>query len=174
MKHLLKLGYHHWPNTLLHTPSGFLYLFSLKNSGWFLTKTLVAMGWLHSGRHLVTRVCYHLYNQLSCGFYNFLGTKWLFQSGAKSYFKVAQLRQPFVSKWGKRYFKVGQMQLFQIGSVFISKWGNYFKVGQKLFQSGAVISKWGKMLFQSGEVISKRGNYLKWDITLVAFVSTFK
>ena len=140
MKHLLKLGYHHWPNTLLHTRSGFLYLFSLKNSGWFLTKTLVAMGWLHSGRHLVTRVCYHLYNQLSCGFYNFLGTKWLFQSGAKSYFKVAQLRQPFVSKWGKRYFKLGQ-SLFQSGTKVISKWGSYFKVRQN--------------------VISKRGSYFK-------------
>ena len=153
MKHLLKLGYHHWPNTLLHTPSGFLYLFSLKNSGWFLTKTLVAMGWLHSGRHLVTRVCYHLYNQLSCGFYNFLGTKWLFQSGAKRYFKVAQLRQPFVSKWGKRYFKVGQMQLFQIGSVFISKWDkSYFKVGKLLQSEAKCYFKEGK-LFQSEAII---------------------
>ena len=153
MKHLLKLGYHHWPNTLLHTPSGFLYLFSLKNSGWFLTKTLVAMGWLHSGRHLVTRVCYHFYNQLSCGFYNFLGTKWLFQSGAKSYFKVAQLRQPFVSKWGKRYFKVGQMQLFQIGSVFISKWDkSYFKVGKLLQSEAKCYFKEGK-LFQSEAII---------------------
>ena len=153
MKHLLKLGYHHWPNTLLHTPSGFLYLFSLKNSGWFLTKTLVAMGWLHSGRHLVTRVCYHFYNQLSCGFYNFLGTKWLFQSGAKSYFKVAQLRQPFVSKWDKRYFKVGQMQLFQIGSVFISKWDkSYFKVGKLLQSEAKCYFKEGK-LFQSEAII---------------------
>ena len=75
----------------------------------------------------------------------------MFQSGAKSYFKVGQLRQPFISKWDKGYFKVGQRQLFQSMSMF-------FNVGQ----SGAkVISKWGKILFQSGAVISK------WGITLV-------
>ena len=54
-----------------------------------------------------------------------------------------------ISKWGKKlfqsraasatfYYKVGQRQLFQSGSMFISKWGKgYVKVGQN------VISKWG-------------------------------
>ena len=54
-----------------------------------------------------------------------------------------------ISKWDKTlfqkgaasttfYFKVGQRQLFQSGSMFISKWGKrYFKVGQNF------ISKWG-------------------------------
>ena len=64
VKHLLKLGYYHWPTILLRTPSVFLYLFSLKNSEWFLTKTLVAMDWLHSGRNYSTQVSYHLYSQL--------------------------------------------------------------------------------------------------------------
>ena len=41
--------------------------------------------------------------------------------------------------------------------MFISKSGNYFKVQQKLFQSGAVTSKLGKMLFQSGAIIPKWG-----------------
>ena len=67
VKHLLKLGYYHWPTTFLYTPSVFLYLFSPKNSEWFLTKTLVAMGWLHSGRNHITQVLYHLYGQLSRG-----------------------------------------------------------------------------------------------------------
>ena len=47
----------------------------------------------------------------------------MFQSWAKSYFKVGQLQQPFISKLDKHYFKVGQKQLFQSGA--------------KLFQSGA-------------------------------------
>ena len=53
-----------------------------------------------------------------------------------------------ISKWDKTlfqkgaasttfYFKVGQRQFFQSGSMFISKWGKI------LFRSGAVISKWG-------------------------------
>ena len=67
VKHLMKLGYYHWPTTLLYTPTVFLYLFSPKNSEWFLTKTLVAMGWLHSGRNHRTQVLYHLYGQLSRG-----------------------------------------------------------------------------------------------------------
>ena len=52
-------------------------------------------------------------------------------------------------------FQNGLRQFFQNGSRFISKWGKYLKVEQKLFQSGAVTSKWEKMLFQGGVVISK-------------------
>ena len=74
---------------------------------------------------------------------------------------MGHLRQSFISKCGKRYFKKGQRQLFQSGSKFISKWSNFFKVGQMLFQNGAVTSKWGKMLFQSAAVISKWANYFK-------------
>ena len=43
--------------------------------------------------------------------------------------KWGQFRQLFISKWGKHYFKVGQRQLFESGSMFISYWGNYSKVG---------------------------------------------
>ena len=68
---------------------------------------------------------------------------------------MRQLRQSFFSKWAKRYFKNGLRQLFQNISKFISKLGKYLKVGQKLFQGGAVTSKWVNMLFQSGVVISK-------------------
>ena len=127
-----------------------------------------------------------------------MGTKLLLQSGAKSYFKVGQLLQPFISNWGKRYFKKGQIQLFQTGAAtlkwskmsiqsaaIISKWGKklfqseaasttfYFKLGQALFQKGAdtVISKWVKVcfkveqkLFQSGAIISE------WSITLTLHI----
>ena len=65
----------------------------------------------------------------------FLGTKLLFQSGTKSYFKVGQIRQLFISKWDKCYFKVSHC-LSQSGAKFISKWGSFFKV-KKLFQRGA-------------------------------------
>ena len=80
-----------------------------------------------------------------------MGTKLLFQSGVKSYFKVGQLQQP----------------LFQSGASVISNRGrdSYFKVGQSLFQTGAkVISKWGKILFQSAVV--KWRNYFKVGVTL--------
>ena len=53
--------------------------------------------------------------------------------GAKGYFKVASI-----------ILKLGQRQLFQSGSMFISKSRSYFKVGQRLFLSGAVTSKWGR------------------------------
>ena len=75
---------------------------------------------------------------------------------------MRQLRQPFFSKWAKRYFKMGK----------------YLKVGQKLFQSGAVTSKWVKMLFQVGAIISRWGItlcetalelYLKRDLWVVIF-----
>ena len=63
-----------------------------------------------------------------------------------------------ISKWGsfdKPLFQSGQV-LFQSGAETVfSKWGSYFKVGKKLFQSSAVTSKWGKILFQSGAIILK-------------------
>ena len=82
----------------------------------------------------------------------FLGTKLLFQSGTKSYFKVGQIRQLFISKWDKCYFKVSHC-LSQSGAKFISKW--------------AVNSKWGKIFFkvgqffQSGKIILKRSTTLQ-------------
>ena len=50
--------------------------------------------------------------------------------------------------------KKGQRQLFQGRLKFISKLDSYFKTEQKLFQSGAVTSKWAN-------VISKCSSYLK-------------
>ena len=58
------------------------------------------------------------------------------------------LRQPFISKWGKHYFKVEVAwgQFFQSGSMFISKWDKtYFKIVQ-LLQSGA------KFYFKAGQL----------------------
>ena len=51
---------------------------------------------------------------------------------------MRQLRQSFISKWGKVYFKMGQ--LFQSGKQGSSKWGKL------LFQSGVAISKWDNCL----------------------------
>ena len=111
-----------------------------------------------------TRVSQHLYKQLSRGFWDFAGQNFCFK-----------VEQKVISKWGS----FGNL-LFQSGTRVISRWGrdSYFKVcqcfsmwvkvGQKLFQSGTVTSKWGKILFQSGAVISK------WGITLVTWITSSK
>ena len=85
----------------------------------------------------------------------YLGTELLFQSGTKSYFKVGQIQQLFMSKWARCYFKVGQRQLFQSGSLFMSKWGKIkFESGQLLPSGEKCFFKVGQ-LFQSGKIISK-------------------
>ena len=66
----------------------------------------------------------------------FFGNKIKILKRGKSYFKMGQLRQPFILRWGKRYFKKGQGQ-------FISKWVSYFKWRKILFQSAVLTSKWG-------------------------------
>ena len=65
----------------------------------------------------------------------------------KKYFKVGQ---KVISIWGS----FGNL-LFQIRASVISKWDrdSYSKVGQCLFQSGAIISKWGKYYFKVGQLL---------------------
>ena len=50
-----------------------------------------------------------------------------------------------ITKWGKCYYKVGQLFLLQSEANCVTKWGSSFiiKVGQILLQSGAGITKWG-------------------------------
>ena len=50
--------------------------------------------------------------------------------GTKSYHKVAQLRQGFVSKCSKGCFKMWQRKFFQSGAKIISNWGRYFTLGE--------------------------------------------
>ena len=50
--------------------------------------------------------------------------------------------------------------------MIISKWGNYIKVGQKLFQNGAKFYFKVGQLFQSGATISK------WDIKTEALAKS--
>ena len=69
----------------------------------------------------------------------YLGTELLFQSGTKSYFKVGQIQQLFISKWVIVYVKVRQ-NLFESGQLLPSGEKCFFKIGQ-LFQSGKIISK---------------------------------
>ena len=73
-----------------------------------------------------------------------LTSKW-----GKSYFKVGQLWQAFISKYGKRYFRKGQRQLFQSRSKFISKWGSYFTEGHNVISKCCSYLKM-EQLFQSG------------------------
>ena len=81
-----------------------------------------------------------------------------FQSGGKCYYKGGQLRQLFISKWGKRYFKVGQVHFFKVGqSVYLSG-AVIFQNGQKLFQSEAVILKWDNY-FQVGHNACANNKY---------------
>lgn len=103
----------------------FIPIFLLKNSGWFLTKTLFTMSWLHSGRNQVTQDSYHLYSQVFLIIYSWLLK--LFRD------KI------IISKWGSF-----ENRLLQSGASIFSKWdrGSYFKVGHCLFQSRVkVISK---------------------------------
>ena len=75
----------------------FLYLFSLKNSGWFLTKTLVVMGWLPElpKFHTIFTTNYHVDFDFFWG-NKIIISKWcsfdnlLFQSGVS-----------IISKWGR-------------------------------------------------------------------------
>ena len=92
----------------------------------------------------------------------FLGTELLFQSGTKSYFKVGQIQQLFISKRDRCYFKVGQRQLFQSGSLFMSKWGKIkFESGQLLPSGEKCFFKVGQLV-QSGKIISKRSITLQF------------
>ena len=79
---------------------------------------------------------------------------------------MGQLRQPFISKWERdSYFKVGQC-LFESGTI-ISKWGkNYFKVGQ-LRQSGAKSYFKVGQLLQNGSIISKWGIIFGHNVKLL-------
>ena len=52
-------------------------------------------------------------------------SKYLLQSGAAF----------VITKWGKLYYKVGQLAIY--------KYFSYYKVGQVLLQSGAGITNWG-------------------------------
>ena len=69
--------------------------------------------------------------------------------GASVITKLGQLR--FITNWGKRYYKLGQLFLLQIGasvitnsgSLIITNQGSYFKLGQPLLQIGAAITNWG-------------------------------
>ena len=116
VKYLLKLGYHHWSTTLLHTTNFFIPIFLLKNSGWFLTKTLFTMSWLHSGRNQVTQDSYHLYSQVFLIIYSWLLklfiSKFLGAASKTIYFKVGQALfqsgiEAVTPKWATVYFKVG-------------------------------------------------------------------
>ena len=74
---------------------------------------------------------------------------------------MGQLRQLFISKWIKRVGRLGRDDYFKVRQEFISKCGSYYKVGQKLFQSGTVVSIWDKLLFQSQTFVSEWSNYFK-------------
>ena len=104
-----------------------------------------------------------------------LGTEFLFQSETKSYFKVGQIQQLFISKWDRCYFKVGQRQLFQSGSLFMSKWGKIkFESGQLLPSGEKYFFKVGQ-LFQSGKIISKKSIKLQsYDLEKLKTWLTFE
>ena len=63
-------------------------------------------------------------------------------------FNVFQRRASVIAKWGsffvhvakrRKYCKIGQV--LQGGTIFIAKWGKYYKAGQPLLQSGSNITK---------------------------------
>ena len=104
----------------------------------------------------------------------FLGTEFLFQSET-SYFKVGQIQQLFISKWDWCYFKVGQRQLFQSGSLLMSKRDKIkFESGQLLRSGAKCFFKVGQ-LFQSGKIISKKSITLQsYDLEKLKTWLTFE
>ena len=64
-----------------------------------------------------------------------------------------------ITKWGQSLLQSGVEFITKWGSFFITKWGKiYYKVGQDLLQSGAVITK-------CGNFITKWGSYHKvWQL----------
>ena len=133
---------------------------------------------LGSGKIYVINIWY-VWNIPSFSFYSSED-----RNKVKIYFKLRQkaitkweLWQTFISKWGKLYFKVWQKQHLPSGTKFISKWGNFSQVIQKLFQSEEIILQWSRKkyfkvvqkFFQSGEnfqsetlIISRWGKGAKW------------
>ena len=81
------------------------------------------------------------------------------------------MEQKAISKLGS----FGKL-LFQSMASVISERGrdSYFKVGQSLFQSGAVTSQKGTMLFQSAELFENGAIISKWGIkTTFADIDSF-
>ena len=70
--------------------------------------------------------------------------------GASVITKLGQFR--FTTNWGKRYYRLEQLFLLQIGASVITNWGSliitnqgnrYYKFGQTLLQIRAAITNWG-------------------------------
>ena len=67
---------------------------------------------------------------------------------------------------GTKLFQIGANCYLQVGQTVISKWSNYFKVGQKLFQIVAVISEWDITLIKRKTINPVNANKEAFRIVL--------
>ena len=69
---------------------------------------------------------------------------YLLQIGACLCYKSGQLS--FITNWGKRCCKLGQLRLLQIGQNVIKSWGSYYKLQNPLLSNVTVITIWNKFI----------------------------
>ena len=75
----------------------------------------------------------------------------------------------FYYKLGQTLLQIGAASLLQIRASFVTKWGNYYKLGQLLLQNRAAITNRGKMYYKLGQVLQIRAIITNWSITNVLF-----
>lgn len=106
----------------------------LKNCSSSISENIVFAPWDHLCPWSRNYLCYKFFMWLKYTIFQFLLVDIWIRSNIisklgkklwQSYYKDKKLRQPFISKWGKRFFEVWQEHLFR-------RWAN-------LFQSGSVI-----------------------------------
>ena len=86
--------------------------------------------------------------------------------------KLGQLR--FISNWGKRYYKLGQVLLQIEAAFFITNWGSliitnqgkfYYKSGQLLQIRTTIITNWDKLYYKLGQLLQIGAIITNWGIT---------
>ena len=58
--------------------------------------------------------------------------------------------------------QTGARSLLQIGASVVTNWGNYYKLGQPLFQNRGAITNLGKRYYKFGQVLEIRAIITNW------------
>ena len=65
-------------------------------------------------------------------------------------------------KLGQTLLPIATVSLLQIGASVVTNWGNYYKLGQPLFQNRGAITNWGKRYYKFGQVLEIRAIITNW------------
>ena len=71
----------------------------------------------------------------------------------------------FDYKLGKTLLQIGAASLLQIGARFVTNWGSYYKLGQRLLQNRAAITNWSNTYYKTRQVLQIRTIVTNWVIT---------